>query len=106
MKHTRKILVALLVLMTILMSLVVTTIPASAATTQTLYFVPGSDWNQAGAIFRAWTWGGTQADSWVTFTDSNGDGIYEGQIYSDRTDIIFLRAKSGSNDYRIDINSF
>ncbi len=99
MKHTRKILAALIIVMTLLVALVAATIPASAATTQTLYFKPGSDWNQAGAIFRAWTWGGSSADAWVTLTDSNGDGIYEGQMPSDRTDIIFLRAKSGTTGW-------
>ena len=98
MKHTRKILAALIIVMTILMTLVATAIPASAATTTTLYFNPGV-WNKDGAIFRAWTWGGTSADAWVVLSDPDGDGIFEGQMPSDRTDIIFLRAQSGTTEW-------
>ena len=91
MKHTRKILVALLVLMTVLVSLAAVTIPASAATTRTIYLKPSSNWLEAGAWFQAWTWGGTSSDAWVTFTDSNYDGIYEATIPSDRTGMKILR---------------
>ena len=91
MKHTRKILVALIVVMTLLVALVAATIPASAATTRTIYLKPSSNWLEASAWFQAWTWGGSSGDAWVTFTDSNYDGIYEATIPSDRTGMKILR---------------
>ena len=91
MKHTRKILVALLVLMTILISLAAVAIPASAATNRTIYLKPSSDFLSSDAWFQAWTWGGSSGDAWVTFTDSNYDGILEATIPSDRTGMKILR---------------
>lgn len=93
-----------------ILSVGLVTVPATrevetveAAGTNTLYFKPGV-WNVDGAIFRAWTWGGAEADSWVNLTDTDSDGIYEGEIFSDRTDIIFLRAKSGSTGWNNEWN--
>ena len=68
MKHTRKILVALLVLMSILMSLAVVAIPASAAQPKTLYLKPGSNWTQSNARFAAYFFG--NGDKWVDMKDS------------------------------------
>ena len=62
----------------------------SAATEKTIYIDPAEK-SSDGAWFQAWTWGGTQADSWVTFGDSDGDGILEGNIFSDRTGMKVLR---------------
>ena len=73
------------------MAMAVAIIPASAATPKTIYLKPSSNWLEAGAWFQAWTWGGTSGDAWVTFTDSNYDGIYEATIPSDRTGMKILR---------------
>lgn len=69
--------------------------PASAK--RTIYLVPNNEWKSGGSIFRAWVWGSdTEADQWIYFTDSDGDGKYEAEVGADFTDIIFLRATSGS----------
>ena len=62
----------------------------AAGETKTIYFNPNGK-ETASAWFQAWTWGGSQADSWVTFIDSDGDGTYEGEIYADRTGMKMLR---------------
>lgn len=59
-------------------------------TERKVYLNPGV-WNQANAWFQAWTWGGSKADAWVTFTDANGDGIYEAFIPADRTGMKIYR---------------
>ncbi len=98
MKHTRKILVALLVLMTILMSLVVTTIPASAANVDTsIYLKPNSNWTQASAWFSIYTWGGSAGEKWIKMTDWDGDGIYEGTLPAGYTNLIFCRMNNASS---------
>ena len=51
--------------------------PVNAATTETIYFKPNSNWRQANAKFDAWTWGGSSADAWIDFSDPDGDGTYE-----------------------------
>ena len=95
MKHTRKILVALLVLMSILMSLAVVAIPASAAplaSGKTLYLKPSDNWKEASAWFTAWFFEGNGADQMVKMTDTNGDGIYEVTIPSGGyKKVIFVR---------------
>ena len=62
-----------------------------AASGTTIYFKPNSNWSQANAKFDAWTWGGSSADSWVDFTDSNGDGIYEALLATGRTGMKIVR---------------
>ncbi len=59
---------------------------ASAATTRTIYFKPNTSyWDQANAVFYAWTWGGSSADEWVKFEKTSVNGIYSAVIPSDRT---------------------
>jgi len=77
-------------LMVIAMMLALLPVMALAADTTTLYLKPG-DWNQAGAWFQAWRWGGSTADSWVTFTDSDGDGVFETEIPTGTTGMKLLR---------------
>ena len=91
MRKLSKILVLALVLVTLLTAVASMGFTTSAATTRTIYFQPSSNWLEAGAWFQAWTWGGTSGDAWVTFTDSNYDGIYEATIPSDRTGMKILR---------------
>ena len=91
MRKLSKILVLVLVLMTMITAISSMGFNASAATTKTIYFKPSSNWQEAGAWFQAWTWGGSSADAWVTFADSNYDGILEITIPSDRTGMKILR---------------
>ena len=92
MKHTRKILAALIVVMTLLVTLVAVAIPASAATTPTvLYLKPNSNWTTDGARFAAYFFG--NGEKWVSMTDLNGDGVYEVQVPTDKNypNVIFCR---------------
>ena len=81
MRNTRKILVALLVLMTILVSLAAVTIPASAADNlftvgDTLYLSPNSNWTQSGARFAAYFFG-DGGNTWVSMTKDSTSGYYK-----------------------------
>ena len=69
-----------------------------AANERTIYMDP-TDKNQAGAWFDAWTWGGSSAASWITFEDTNGDGIFEANIPSDRTGMKVLRKDPSSKTH-------
>ena len=92
MRNTRKILVALLVLMTILTSLAVVAIPASAAAQpEKLYLTPSSNWKQSNARFAAYFFG--NGDKWVSMTDANKDGVYEVDVPTDKVypSVIFCR---------------
>ena len=87
--NTRKILLAILVVMTVLVSMV--TITASAADDSVVYLNPGSDWMDGDARFAAYTWGGTAGEQWINMTDEDGDGIYEAVIPAGYPNVIFCR---------------
>ena len=96
MKHTRKILVALLVLMSILMSLVVVALPASAATISggtKLYLVPNANWKIDNARFAAYFFG--DGEAWVSMTKVAGQTnvVYEVTVPEGKnfTNVIFCR---------------
>ncbi len=95
MKFTRKIFVALLVVLTLLMSLAV--LPASAAEQpETLYLTPNANWKQSNARFAAYFFG--NGETWVSMTDSDGDGIYEVAVPADKVypNVIFCRMNPGA----------
>ncbi|MBR2724686.1 MAG: hypothetical protein IKB72_04545, partial [Ruminococcus sp.] len=104
-KITARLLSVVLAVM-MLFSLVTVGFTASAAdvevaetgATKSIYLKAGV-WDQAGATFKAWTWGGAGADSWITFTDADGDGIYEAQIESDKTSMKVLRQGPGQTNW-------
>ncbi len=90
MKNTRKILVALLVVFTLLASLA--TITASAASQpETLYLTPNANWKKDNARFAAYFFG--NGETWVDMKDSNSDGIYEVAVPTDKVypSVIFCR---------------
>ena len=90
MKNTRKILVALLVVFTLLMSL--TTITAFAAQTSAdtvIYLTPNSNWKTDNARFALYTWDG--GEKWFDMTDSDGDGVYQVTLPAGIENIIFCR---------------
>ena len=68
----------------------------AAPTTRTIYFNPGGNglWDQAGAWFQAWTWGGSSGDAWVTFEKTSEAGIYSAEIPLDRTGMKVYRRSS------------
>ena len=57
-------------------------------TKNVVYLNPGP-WETANAYYEAWTWGGSNKDSWVKF-EKDGD-YYKAEIYSDRTGMKILR---------------
>ena len=56
-----------------------------------LYLKPNSNWTQANARFAAYFFG--NGETWVSMTDSNGDGIYEVQKPTNKNypNVIFCR---------------
>ena len=90
MKNMRKVLIALLVVMTLLASM--STVTAFAAKTTgdtTIYLAPNANWKKDGARFALYTWDG--GDKWFNMTDPDGDGIYECVIPAGIENIIFCR---------------
>ena len=89
MRNTRKILVALLVLMTILVSLVAVAIPASAAAPEKLYLTPNSNWKVDNARFAAYFFG--NGERWVSMTYNADLGVYEVDVPAGYPNVIFCR---------------
>ena len=62
-----------------------------AADGTTLYLVPNSNWKQSNARFAIYYWNASGTNSWVSMTDSDGDGIYEAVVPAGYENIIFCR---------------
>ncbi len=61
------------------------------ATTRTLYLKPNSNWKTDGARFAMYFFNGSN-NTWVSMTDSDNDGVYEGEIPSGTwPNVIFCR---------------
>ena len=57
----------------------------------TLYFKPSDNWKSDNARFAVYVWNGS-SNSWVSFSDSDGDGIYEAKLPNGIwTECIFAR---------------
>ena len=95
MRNTRKLLVALVLVMTILMTMAMAVIPASAAKISggtKLYLVPSANWNQDNARFAAYFFG--DGDAWVSMTKVAGESnLYEVTSPAGKnfTNVIFCR---------------
>ena len=63
---------------------------AQAAEDTTLYLVPNSNWKNDNARFAIYSWNGS-ANAWTSMSDTDGDGVYEGTVPADYTNIIFCR---------------
>ena len=87
MRNTRKILIALLVVMTLLVSMA--TLFASAAAPEKLYLTPNANWKQSNARFAAYFFG--NGEKWVSMTDADGDGVYEVDVPAGYPNVIFCR---------------
>ena len=95
MKSTRKILIALLAVFTLLLSM--TTLFVSAdSQPEYLYLTPNANWKVDNARFAAYFFG--NGDTWVSMTDSNGDGVYEVKVPTDKVypNVIFCRMNSSA----------
>lgn len=95
MKHTRKISIALVIAMVLMLAIAV--IPASAASQpETLYLTPNANWKQDNARFAAYFFG--NGETWVSMTDANGDGVYEVTVPTAKVypNVIFCRMNPGA----------
>ena len=67
---------------------------------RTIYLAdPNKYWNNTGAEFRAWVWGGTGGEKWIYFTDEDADGVFESTVHVSYTDIIFFRSEPGKTGW-------
>ena len=66
-------------------------------TAGTLYMKPNANWNEAGARFAAYFFEG-DANTWMSMTDADGDGIYECGVPSGYSNVIFTRMNPASTD--------
>ena len=59
-----------------------------------------TSWEDAGAVFRGYFWGGSGSTEWANFTETCVDHIYSCTIPgSNRTNVIIIRAQSGSTQW-------
>ena len=92
MKNTRKISIALVIVMVLMLTLAV--IPASAANIEggtVLYLVPSKNWNESGARFAAYFFGNGEA--WASMTKVQGEtNLYQVTVPAGSwTNVIFCR---------------
>ncbi len=90
MRNTRKILVALVIVLAMMMS-VATLFASAASQPETLYLTPNANWKQSNARFAAYFFG--NGETWVSMTDADGDGVYEVKVPTDKVypNVIFCR---------------
>lgn len=93
MKNTRKILVAFVLVLAMMISMA-TLFVSAADTTTTLYFAPNANWKTQNARFAAYFFDG--GETWVDMTDANGDGIYEVEAPEGYKQVIFCRMDPGA----------
>ena len=101
MKKLLSILLTMLMLISVICIAPVSAAEVEIAQTgapETLYLNAGV-WDQAGATFRAWVWGGSDADKWIYFSDADGDGIYEAPLGGTYTGMKVLRQGPGQTDW-------
>ena len=90
--NTRKILLAVLVVMTLLVSMA--TITASAADDSTVYLNPG-EWSVDSPRYVAYTWADGKDALWIDMTDA-GEGLFKATIPAGYTKVIFCRMDPAS----------
>ncbi len=97
MRNTRKILVALVIVLAMMMS-VATLFASAASQPETLYLTPNANWKQSNARFAAYFFG--NGETWVSMTDADGDGVYEVKVPTDKVypNVIFCRMNPNAAD--------
>ena len=63
-----------------------------------VYFVPGSNWLEAGARFAAYFFEDGQPETWVDLTDDSVEGVYRCEVPAGYTNMIFVRMNPASAD--------
>ena len=79
------------------LAMIMTMVPAAvfaADTGSTIYLKPNSNWLADNARFAAYFFG--NGETWVSMTDSDGDGIYEAAVPSGYPSVIFCRMNPSS----------
>ena len=66
-------------------------------TVGTIYMKPNANWKDAGARFAAYFFEG-DANTWVSLTDADGDGVYECSVPAGYSNLIFTRMNPSSSD--------
>ena len=66
-------------------------------TVGTIYMKPNSNWKEAAARFAAYFFEGG-ANTWMSMTDADGDGIYECGVPTGMTNVIFVRMNPATTD--------
>lgn len=92
MKTNTKRLLSMIMALAMILSLL--PVMAFAATPETLYLKPSSNWKQDGARFAAYFFG--NGEKWVGMTDTDGDGYYEVAVPSGFPKVIFCRMNPGA----------
>jgi hypothetical protein len=77
------------ILLVLAMVLAMLPLGAMAATPDTLYLKPNSNWKEANARFAAYFFG--NGETWVSMTDADADGIYEVTVPAGYPNVIFCR---------------
>lgn len=101
MKIKSKIIVLILALAMLFSMIGIFAISSSAADTKTYFLDPGP-WNVDGAKYVAYFWG--SGEKFVAMNDSDGDGIYECEVSSSYTMVIFLRKSQPTLDWNNEWN--
>ena len=107
MKRTRKLILALVVVMSLLMAMAVAVIPASAASeTRTYYLHTGGSslWNQAGAKFVAYFWKDGGNSQFVEMKETSTEHVFSCEVSSEYDKVIFLRKSKLSLDWNNEWN--
>lgn len=90
MKRSTKFLAAVIIILTLMMSILPLT--AVAANKETvIYLVPNENWKKDNARFAMYVWSSDDDYKWIDMTDADGNGIYEGVLPAGYTNIIFGR---------------
>lgn len=66
-------------------------------TAGTVYLKPNANWKEAGARFVAYFFEG-DANTWISMTDADGDGVYECDVPAGYSNVIFTRMNPASSD--------
>ncbi len=72
--------------------------PSSEPTTRTLYLKPNSGWKQDGARFAMYSWGSGEHWTSMTRVDGETEDIYEAELPSGDTSVIFCRMNPATTD--------
>ena len=89
MRKLSKILALVLVLVMMITTLPIITLPASAATPEKLYLTPNANWKVDNARFAAYFFG--NGEKWVSMTYNSSLGVYEVTVPSGYPSVIFCR---------------